>query len=222
MKALLLAPMGSIHRRFCKANIQALKELGYKVELCANFENGEGVESHNKKYAEDCERQNIKVHFIRFKRHSLWSCLFCIKALKQLLQEQNYDIVHAHTETGGLLLRLAGEISGKKYYTTHGMSFWKGSSIKSQMVYKPIERWICEGMDQNLGMNCEEFETLNSWCKDSANFVHGIGLDLKRIQTPVHSRVYVRKNFIVEEGKKLIVSVGELNDNKNHIAVIKA
>ena len=44
MKALMLAPMGSVHRRFNKANIDALLALGYDVELCANFENGEGPE----------------------------------------------------------------------------------------------------------------------------------------------------------------------------------
>jgi hypothetical protein len=37
MKALLLSPMGSVHRRFNKANIDALRELGYDVELAANF-----------------------------------------------------------------------------------------------------------------------------------------------------------------------------------------
>ena len=46
----MLAPMGSVHRRFNKANIDALMALGYKVELCANFEIGEGPEIHNQKY----------------------------------------------------------------------------------------------------------------------------------------------------------------------------
>lgn len=218
----MLAPMGSVHRRFNKANIDALQALGYEVELCANFDNGEGPEIHNQKYVLECTSKGIKTHSIPFQRHSLIGSIKCLPALKKLLTEQDYDIVHAHTETGGLLLKMIGKIRGKKFFTPHGMSFWKGSSLKSQLVFKPFERWICSGMNQNLGMNMEEVDYLNKWEKKSANYVHGIGLNVHRMLSPVRTRECVRKEFDVRDGLKMIVSIGELDDNKNHITVIKA
>ena len=60
----MLAPMGSVHRRFNKANIAALQSLGYQVEICANFDNGEGPEVHNQKFVVECENLGVKTHSI--------------------------------------------------------------------------------------------------------------------------------------------------------------
>lgn len=220
----MLSPMGSVHRRFNKANIDALLALGYKVELCANFENGEGPEIHNQKYVAECKEKCIETHSIAFQRHSLAGSLKCLPAVKQLLRDGQYDIVHAHTETGGLILRLARGAKGKSkfFYTPHGMSFWKGSSMKSQMVYKPLERWICGGMDQNLGMNMEEVANLENWNKRSANYIHGIGLNLQRFESATRAKDEVRKEIGIPEDAILLMSVGELDDNKNHVTAIKA
>lgn len=223
-KALMLVPMGSVHRRFNRANIEALQGLGYQVELAANFENGDGPEVHNQEYVAECKGEGIITHSIPFARHSLTGSLKCLPQVKQLLKDGQYDIVHAHTETGGLILRLARGVKGKSrfFYTPHGMSFWKGSSLKSQMIYRPLERWICSGMDMNLGMNQEEVDVLRKWNSKTASYVHGIGLNLERFQKTGRSREEVRAEFGLKEDDKFIVSVGELDDNKNHITVIKA
>ena len=223
-RALLLAPMGSVHRRFNQANIAALQSLGLQVELCANFENGNGPEIHNQSFVEECGIRGVKTHSIPFARHSLTGSLKCLSQLKELLSREQYDLVHTHTETGGLLLKLAHSEKGKSkfIFTPHGMSFWKGSSLKSQLVYRPLERWICSAMDMNLGMNMEEMENLEQWNKRTAHYVHGVGLNVARMQNPSRSREQMREEFGLTESDKFIVSIGELDDNKNHITVIKA
>lgn len=223
-RALLLAPMGSVHRRFNQANIAALQSLGLQVELCANFENGNGPEIHNQSFVEECEIRGIKTHSIPFARHSLTGSLKCLSQLKELLSREQYDLVHTHTETGGLLLKLAHSEKRKSkfIFTPHGMSFWKGSSLKSQLVYRPLERWICSAMDMNLGMNMEEVENLEQWNKRTAHYVHGVGLNVARMQNPSRSREQMREEFGLAESDKFIASIGELDDNKNHITVIKA
>ena len=102
-KALLLAPMGSVHRRFNKANIEALKDLSYEVHLLANFSDGDGAESKNSFFAKNCEENGIKIHSIPFSRHSLLKNIKYVKSIKKLFKEEEFDIIHAHTETGGLL-----------------------------------------------------------------------------------------------------------------------
>ena len=220
----MLAPMGSVHRRFNKANIVALQSLGYQVELAANFDNGEGPELHNQQYVSECNEKDIVTHNIPFERHSLIGSLKCMPQVRRLLKSGQYDIVHTHTETGGLILRLARRVKGNSrfFYTPHGMSFWKGSSLKSQLLYRPLERWICSCMDMNLGMNKEEVDTLSKWNSKTATYVHGIGLNLKRFQVLGQSRNEVRAEFGVNDVDTMIVSVGELDDNKNHATVIKS
>ena len=121
-------------------------------------------------------------------------------------------------------MKLAHSEKGKSkfVFTPHGMSFWKGSSLKSQLVYRPLERWICSAMDMNLGMNMEEVENLEQWNKRTAHYVHGVGLNVARMQNPSRSREQMREEFGLTESDKFIVSIGELDDNKNHITVIKA
>ena len=225
MKALLLAPMGSVHRRFNRANIEALQFLGYEVHLVANFEVGDGTEKQNREYIEQCAKEGIITHSIAYERHSLKGSLSKTAETRELLKKNHFDIVHAHTETGGLILRLAGRpYKDSNYiYTPHGMSFYKGSSFKSQVLYRPIERWICSGMDMNIAINQEEYSILKKWNTRSAAFVHGVGLDLKRFHEvkPSCSRK-IRTEFNIPSDAKVIVSIGELDDNKNHKTVIQA
>lgn len=218
-KALLLAPMSSVHERFNIANIGALSELGYEIHLAANF----SIDDHAKSYKEECQKKGIIIHGFPFSRHSLKKNIKYVTDIKQLLRNESFDIVHAHTETGGLLLRLSlqSNHSSKYIYTAHGMSFYKGSSVKSQMVYKPIEKFICSKMDRNIAINDEEYEYLKSWNKDTAVYIHGAGFDIGAIETALPDTAK-KSELGIPVDRKMILSVGELNENKNHQVIIKA
>lgn len=223
-KILLLSPTGSIHSRFNTANIKAIDKLGYELHLLANFENGPGPEGKNEAFAKSCIEQGYFVHNFPFSRGGALKNIAYVSELKKFLRKEKFDIVHAHTETGGLLLRLASSAKGPSrfIYTAHGMSFWKGCPLKNRLIYKTIEWWICGGMDKNLGMNQEEIDVLRKWNSKTAAYVHGIGLNLERFQKTGRPREEVRAEFGLKADDKFIVSVGELDDNKNHITVIKA
>lgn len=226
MKALLLAAMGSVHRQHNKANIKALKEIGAIIYLAANFGTDTPREKNNTQFVAECKRDGINIIDIPFRRGGFITNIFQIPVLNKFLKREKFDIVHVHTETGGFMLRLSCLIQSKcntKFvYTPHGMSFWRGSSLKSQLVYRPLERWICSAMDMNLGMNMEEVENLKRWNKRTAHYVHGVGLNVARMQNPARSREQMREEFGLTESDKFIASIGELDDNKNHITVIKA
>lgn len=100
-KALLIAPMGSVYRRFNKANISALIDLGYEVHLLANFESNVDSENLNKDFVNKCIENGIQIHSLPYQRHSLLKNIKLIKATKNVLKSEKFDIVHAHTETGG-------------------------------------------------------------------------------------------------------------------------
>lgn len=219
-KALLLAPMSSVHERFNVTNIKALKDLGYEIHLAANF----SLCEHDINYKDEMLKDGIVIHDISFSRGSLLKNLKTIPQIKELLKKEKFDIVHCHTETGGILTRLSesADKNAKYIYTPHGMSFYKGSSLKSQLIYRPIEKWICSKMNANLAMNSEELEVLKNWNPDTAKFVHGVGLDtdiIKHIDIDTNQK---RRELGIPEDAQMVLSIGELNDNKNHQVVIKA
>lgn len=223
-KALLMAPMGSVHRNFNETNISALQSLGYEVHLLANFSITDGAQKYNQEYAEKCRENGLIIHSISYQRHSLLKNLKLIKETKKLFQEEKFDLIHAHTETGGLVLRLSVKAArnAKLVYTPHGMSFYKGSSLKSQIVYRPIEKWICKKMDVNLAINEEEYAVLLKWKKGGTYLVHGVGLNIERMQKIKRSKDLIREEFQIPSTAIVILSIGELNENKNHITAIKA
>ena len=221
-KALLLAPMGSVHRRFNSANIEVLQSLTYEVHLAANFQNGEGPETQNEEYAASCKEKGIITHDIPFKRHELKGNLPLVRETRDMIQREGFDLIHSHTETGGLIHRLLGRTGVRNYYTAHGMSFYKGSPLKSQLIYRPIERWICSGMDANIAINQEEYDVLKRWNPKTAHLVHGIGLDLERFMVDHNNRALLRTELGIPQDATVVLSVGELDDNKNHITVLKA
>ena len=77
-------------------------------------------------------------------------------------------------------------------------------------------------MDANLAMNQEEHDFVKIINPNTAFYVHGIGLDLGRFQREGRARDEVRTEFGVKDCDILIVSIGELDDNKNHAVIIKA
>ncbi|MDD4689393.1 MAG: glycosyltransferase [Eubacteriales bacterium] len=224
-KVLLLAPMSSVHERFNKINIEVLNHLHCEIHIAANFECGtsEAV-NHNLLYKKNIESQGIIVHQIPFQRSSLMKNLSIVKQCRNLFKKEQFDMIHVHTETGGLITRLAmpRNINTKYVYTPHGMSFYKGSSIKTWVLYYPIERWICKKMSYVLAMNQEELEILNGWNKTSAQYIHGIGLDVDAIRKILVDKEAKREEIGIPNDAFLVLSIGELNENKNHEAIIKA
>lgn len=224
-KGLLLAPMGSVHRRFNQSNIEALQEIGYEVHLIANFSNGPGTESQNKEFISQCHKEGIIIHSIPYQRRSLFKNLLCLSGTLKIIRHEGFDLIHAHTETGGLILRLLamiGNIDCKLVYTPHGMSFYEGCSFIKRFVFQPIEKWICSIMNCCIGINEEEYNTFILWNSKSAHFVPGIGVNLERLHTISQTRENIRCKFKIPAKAIVLLSIGELDDNKNHKVVIKA
>ncbi len=219
-KALLIAPMSSVHERFNSANIFALRELGFDVSVAANFETDE----HSREYRKSMSKAGFETYNLPFVRASLLKNVKCVSKLRSVLKDNCFDLIHCHTETGGIVTRLAalGSHNCTFVYTPHGMSFYEGSSLKSRLVYKPIERFICSGMDLNIALNSEELKVLNSWNKAKAGFTHGIGVDFSALTDEKIDKTQIHKEFGIDHQKKILLSIGELNENKNHIAVLKA
>lgn len=220
-KVLLIAPMSSIHERFNIANINVLKKMHCEIHVAANFESDE----HSRMYKQKLISNGIIVHHISFKRSSLVKNINCVPILQKLFENERFDLIHTHTETGGILTRLAMikcRYKSKYVFTPHGMSFYHGSSIKSQVLFKPIEYWISRSMNANIAMNEEEYLVLKKWNSETAKYIHGVGVDISKYRDITVDIKKKKDGLGLPQNSMILLSVGELNQNKNHEVIIKA
>lgn len=229
-KALVVASVASVIQQFNLNNIKLLQDLGYKVEVACNMKSGnncsdEKIIEMQKLFDEN----NIKYYHIDFPRNPITTNL--IKANKQLkdIFKNQYDLVHCHTPVGGLLTR----INTKKYrklgtrviYTAHGFHFFKGAPIKNWMIYYPIEKYLAKYTDDLITINKEDY--LISKTKFKAKNIHyipGVGVDKSKFDFNMSDdeKNELREELGLKIDDKVLIYVGELNNNKNQMMAIKA
>lgn len=235
-KALCVATVASNLDNFNRSNVELLKELGYEVTLAANFRAEEDSSPKEKidAFAEEMRTQGVEVIQIDFSRHpgKIRQQICSIRQVKRLLKENRYDLIHCHTPIASLIVRvLANRYRSKAkrtrvIYTAHGFHFFKGAPKKNWLVYYPLEKWASRFTDVLITINEEDYEIASK--KFHAGLVvriPGIGVDTERYirlrENPV-IREERRKVLGLSEEDILLISVGELNSNKNHELAIRS
>ena len=152
-----------------------------------------------------------------------------IKAIKQIKKiAKDYDIVHCHTPLAAMATRIACKKLRKKnnlkvIYTAHGFHFYKGAPKKNWMIYYPIEKICSKWTDLLITINKEDFELSKRKMKaKQIEYVPGVGIDINKFANVIVDFDKKRDELGIKSTDKLILSVGELNENKNHKVVIKA
>lgn len=169
-----------------------------------------------------------KIHTLPFSRSPFSkSNLTAYKQLKALVEKEHYDIVHCHTPNAAMITRLAcrnvRKQGTKVFYTAHGFHFFKGAPLKNWLMYYPVEKICAHLTDVLITINHEDFELAKKKMHaKKVCYVPGVGIDLSKIQSVECDRAEVRKSMGVPEDCTLLLSIGELNVNKNHQVVVKA
>ena len=145
--------------------------------------------------------------------------------LKKLIQDGKYDVVHTHTPVASAITRLVCKnIKGTKvFYTAHGFHFHKGAPLKNWLIYYPLEKWLAKYTDTLITINKEDYEIAkNKFKAKRVEHIPGVGLDINKFRNVVVDKVGKRQELGLPEDAFVILSVGELNKNKNHEVVIRA
>ncbi|MGL5100957.1 MAG: glycosyltransferase, partial [Fusobacteriaceae bacterium] len=107
-------------------------------------------------------------------------------------------------------------------YTVHGFHFYKGAPLKNWLLYYPMECLAGKWTDKILTMNDEDFERAKKIASKKTKIfkINGVGLDLNEYS--VGDGVRIRKELDLNEEDFLFSIIGEINQNKNQIQIIKA
>lgn len=147
------------------------------------------------------------------------------RRLKQLIDAEDYALIHCNTPVGGLLGRLAARAARKRgtrvVYTAHGFHFFTGAPLKNWLLYYPAERLLSRWTDLLITINGEDYARAKRFAAGRVALVSGVGVDLARFRGPV-DRAAVRAGLSIGPEDAVLITVGEHSERKNHETVIAA
>ena len=220
---LIVATVSSFLKTFEMNDISILKNMGFDVHIATNL-----YESNYSIASSFFQENDVVPHHIGFERSPFKLSNF--KAIKQILRiidENSIELVHCHTPVGSVIARLAAKKFRKNgckvIYTAHGLQFYHGAPKKDWLIYYPVEKWLSRYTDVIITINHEDYELVSKrFHNKKTYYIPGVGVDLSGFCNTVVDKMQKRKGLGVREQDFLILSVGEINDNKNHQIVIRA
>ena len=149
-----------------------------------------------------------------------------LKQLKELIEKEDFDLIHTHTPVGAMLTRIAARNARKRgtcvIYTAHGFHFYNGAPRINWLAYYPVEKHLSRDTDVLITINKEDyaFARTHMYAKETV-FVPGVGIDTTHLQHSEEARNRLRTEFGLQD-KYVLLSIGELIERKNHRVVLEA
>lgn len=227
--ALQLASTASMIDQFIMPNIDMLLSLGYAVDVVANFSSPGTITIER---AEEVRKrlisQGVHVYDVPIPRKlSLKSIMAAYKLVKEIISKENYSLIHCHSPIGGAICRMAAKKRRKKgtrvIYTAHGFHFYTGAPLMNWLLYFPVEKYCSRYTDVLITINQEDYSRAQKRLKSKkVVYLPGTGVNIQKFQNSCVDYIEKRRELGVPDTSLLLLSVGELNKNKNHSVIIEA
>lgn len=221
-KALVISNSSGLVTDFLDNDFSILKNRGYEITcVCNTNYPGKDTDDFFKKYDVNVINVEFPIRNLDFKL-----IIKSYNKLKKIMKKEHFDIVHCHSTIAAALGRAVAKKYRKKktkvYYTSHGFPFYEGNNgLKSKLFYY-IENYYSKYTDGILTICQEDFENAKKMQCKNVKLMHGVGVDVEKfINCKIDRKIY-RKKLGIDEDSIAILSIGELNTNKNHQIVIKA
>ena len=149
--------------------------------------------------------------------------------LKKLIEKNDYDLICCNTPVGAAIGRLAARKKREKsdtkvVYISHGFHFYEGGPAIYKLYYL-AEKILVPYTDAMITINSEDYRVAKRICrkkKCKTYYVHGMGVDTKKYSAPDRSRADMREELGIPQKAKVLISVSEINKNKNLATTIRA
>lgn len=225
-KILIITTIGGFLPQFELNDIKLLSERGYEIHYASNFDNPV-YDIDEKKL----EQMGIVLHPICIHKSPthIWQNFKALREICNIIRTQDIKAIHCHNPMGGVLARIAAFICGKKkiyvIYTAHGFHFYKDASIINWLFFFPVEYLLAKLTDSLITINREDYLRAKGFrtLKGKEIFqIPGVGVDVSKFADVMESKDAIREELGIPKDAFYMLSVGELNHNKNHEIIIRA
>ncbi len=219
MKILFVTTVSNTINAFLLPQIEMLVKQGHSVHISCNVVNP----LSSNLYESGCRIYNVPLS-----RSPLsYSNIVAYRKLRSIIRANSYDVIHCHTPVAAFFSRIACIRLRRKglkvIYTSHGFHFFRGAPLKNWLIYYPLEKACSYFTDIIVTINREDYQfALYHLNSKAIYYIPSIGIDMEKYSLVQVDRIAKRKSLNVPADSFVVLSVGELNSNKNHQAIIKA
>lgn len=217
MKVLIVGNRVRTYALAFQNEINPLLSLGHEIVWAADFSNFIGDRN-------DIPCKIVQIDIVSYPFHR--TNLNALRQIKAIIREEKIEVVSSSTPIGGTLARIAAWQCGLKknvIYAAHGFLFFKGVPFIKREVFRLHEAILSRITDTLITITNEDYEAAKHFKIRGGSkpyLVHGAGVKVGL--KPDKEREKVRSEIGFKPTDVLIVSAGDLNDNKNNQVVIRA
>ncbi|MCK1166557.1 glycosyltransferase family 4 protein [Streptococcus uberis] len=225
-KVLITATTAYMVAQFNIKDIKRLINLGYKVDVATNFQIPGPISNEKlrdlKNFLKDNDVGIFQVNFSRkpFSINNIKSFF----QLNKIIFANKYEFVHTHTPISSAITRMIASVySLRAIYTAHGFHFYNGAPLKNWIIYYPIEKIFSYVTDTLITLNDEDYNFSKKFLSARTNIkVNGVGIPVEKFTDIFVENDPLRSELNIKNDDVILISVGELNNNKNHLSVMEA
>lgn len=223
VKMLYILNMTDRVNNFSYSAMKAAQKLGIEFSIAGNwgYPDDAAREADEKKYG-------IKIYQVDFIRTPYDPRNYkAYRQIKALIEREKFDLIHCNTPIGGIVGRIAARKLGVKkvIYQAHGFHFYKGAPFVNRTLFYNIEKHFAKYTDVLVTINKEDLEAAKAFRlrkNGRLRYVHGVGIDLSEYDGVERYRDKKREELGLRKDDIAVISVGELNRNKNNMVIVKA
>lgn len=219
MKRILITSTDMMMMQFLVPHVLHLRQTGYDVEVACSEVGNRFADIENVLGKE-------KIFKVRLRRNPLsFKNLKGLSDLKEIINRGNYDLIWTNEPVMGVMTRIASKKARKRgtkvLYMAHGFHFYKGAPKLNWCIYYPIEKIMASLTDAVVTVNQEDYQRAKKFKVKDVKYIHGIGINTERLKV-TEEKKDLRKELKVSEDAIILLSVGELNKNKNQETALRA
>ena len=191
-KVLIVSSVISFIEWFNKENVEHLcTEMGCEVHIACDFDYMQDTdEERTRAYIQRIKDMGVVLHNICFDRSPFGKRnIKAYKELKNLIDDNCFDLIHCHTPTASMMTRLAARKTRKRgtvvMYTCHGFHFHNSSPKKNWIMYYPVEKVLSGFCDYIVTINKEDYERAKTFSAKNVRYIPSVGVDINRIKNTV-------------------------------------
>lgn len=216
-KVLFTATVDSHIKHFHIPYLKLFKDNEYEVHVATNTD--EPIEYCDVKHKVSFERSPFKTNNLK-----------AINQLKEILDEEKFDIIHTHTPMGSVVTRIAAIETRKQnktrvIYTAHGFHFYKGAPIINWLLFYPVEKILSKYTDTLITINKEDYELAKKkFTKTNVEYVLGVGVDENKFNFEMteEEKIKLREEVGCNKDSFILIFSAELSKRKNQGMLIRA